>query len=389
MYLFTCLKKTKMNLQRIKAIAKKESKHLLRDYRMLAVLLLFPVFLLIVFGYAINFDVKHIKVVVYDRDRSELSRDFVNSLTSSENFDLQGYIYKDSDIKNVLDEKKAQCVIVIPENFSKNVYSRREAKIQFLIDGVDGNTATIIQNYINLATLNFNGKVSGEIYSAYGVKSTPPLELEPIFWFNPELSSTKFLLPGLIGMILVIVAVVSVSISLVREKERGTIEQIDVSPLNSPEILLGKVAPYIVLALFNASMIIIMGYILFDVQVKGSFLLLFISILIFLFAASSLGIFISVVADSLQVAFSFAVALSLLPSVILSGFIFPIESMPSIIQLFSNITPVKFFIVILRAIILRGVGIEAFWEQIIFLIIFSLIVLSLANIINIKKEKSA
>ncbi|MDO8549750.1 MAG: ABC transporter permease [Ignavibacteria bacterium] len=378
-----------MDLQRTKAIAKKEFKHLLRDYRMLAILILFPVFLLIIFGYAINFDVKNIKIAVYDRDHSSLSRKFINSLSGTENFDLEGYIFNDSDIKHVLDEKKAQCVIVIPDDFSENVYNNVPAKIQFLIDGVDGNTATIVQNYVNLAALNFNREITAEIFSAYGIKSSIPLELEPIFWFNPELSSTKFLLPGLIGMILVIVCVVSVSISLVREKERGTIEQINVSPIKSTELLLGKITPYVALALLNATMIIIAGYILFGIEVKGSFLLLFFSSLIFLFSAASIGIFISVISESMQVAFSLATALSLLPSVILSGFIFPIESMPWIIQVFTNITPVKFFIVILRAIILRGVGLEAFWEQVIYMLLFAIIILTLANLINIKKEKSA
>ncbi|RPI71839.1 MAG: ABC transporter permease, partial [Ignavibacteriales bacterium] len=144
-----------MDLQRIKAITKKEFKHLLRDYRMLAILILFPVFLLIVFGYAINFDVKNIKIAVYDRDHSSLSREFINSLSHTENFVLQGYISSDSDIKNILDNKEAQCVIVIPDNFSESVYSGSPAKIQFLLDGVDGNTATIVQNYVNLAALDF------------------------------------------------------------------------------------------------------------------------------------------------------------------------------------------------------------------------------------------
>ena len=190
-------------------------------------------------------------------------------------------------------------------------------------------------------------------------------------------------------MILVIVCVVSVSISLVREKERGTIEQINVSPTKSTELLLGKITPYIALALLNATMIIIAGYSLFDIEVKGNFFLLFFSSLIFLFSAASIGIFISVISESMQVAFSLATALSLLPSIILSGFIFPIESMPWIIQIFTNITPVKFFIEILRAIILRGVGLEAFWEQVIYMFLFAIIILTLSNLINIKKEKSA
>ncbi|MCB0742282.1 MAG: ABC transporter permease, partial [Ignavibacteriae bacterium] len=206
---------------------------------------------------------------------------------------------------------------------------------------------------------------------------------------NKDLKTTRFLLPGLIAMILVITAVISVSLTLVREKERGTIEQINVSPIKTIELLLGKTFPYILLALLNAIFILIVGYFLFDVEVKGSYLLLTITTLIFLFTSTSIGIFISTISDSQQIAFTLATFASLLPSVILSGFIFPIESMPTLIQLLTNITPAKFFIKILRAIILRGVGLNAIWDQIIYLFVFAFLMLFLANIIFTKKEASS
>jgi len=377
-----------MSWHRLFAIAKKEFKHLFRDIRMLSILIFFPAFLLVVFGYAINFDVHHVRIAVYDGDRSDFGPEFIKSLTSTDYFSLVDYIENKNEIKKILDEKIAQCVIVLPQNLSSEFYSKREGKIQFLIDGVDGNTAVIIQNYVSTALREFNLKHTELTLAGLGIKQYNPINFEPLFWYNPELKTTKFLIPGLIAMILVITAVISVSLSLVREKEKGTIEQINVSPLKSLELLLGKTAPYLLLALLNAALILIVGYILFGVEVKGSFLLLFITTLIFLFACTSIGILVSSIADSMQVAFSIATFASLLPSVILSGFIFPIESMPGVIQVITNITPTKYFIVILRAIILRGAGIEAFWQQIIYLILFSLILLAISNLILNKKEKS-
>lgn len=371
------------------AVAKKEIRQLKRDTRLLFVIFFFPVFLLVIFGYAVNFDVKHIQIAVYDQDKSSLSRDFIQSFTKSEYFDLQYYLESELHINTFLDEKIVQCVVVIPNDFSKNLNSRKDADIQFLIDGVDGNTATIIQNYVTGASIRFGQKINAEMLARTGRKNFQPVSLESRFWFNPDLETTKFLIPGLIAMLLIVIAVVTVSLSLVREKEKGTMEQLNVSSLSTIELLLGKNFPYIILSLINAAFILIAGYFLFGVEVKGSILLLFITTLIFLLASTSLGIFVSVISDSQQVAFTIATFLSLLPSVILSGFIFPIDSMPAAVQIITNITPAKFFIVILRAIMLRGVGLEAFWQQVIYLLIFALVMMILSTIINKKKTAAA
>jgi ABC-2 type transport system permease protein len=374
---------------RIYALAKKEFKQLKRDKRLMFVIFFFPVMLLIMFGYAVNFDVKHVKIAIYDQEKSSLSRDFINSLLQSEYFDLVNMISIEKEINEHLDKKLAQCVIVIPNNLSEQLYSNQEIKIQFLIDGVDGNTASIITNYANLATGTFNQKFTNEILVVKGIKKYEPIKLDPQFWFNPELKTSKFLVPGLIAMILIVTAVISVALSLVKEKERGTIEQINVSPLNSLELILGKSLLYVLLALINAGIILIASYFLFGSEVKGSLLLLFFTTLIFLIASISLGIFISVVSDTQQVAFTLATFISLLPSLILSGFIFPIDSMPNIIQIITNVTPVKFFLKILRAIMLRGVGIEAFWDQLIYLGIFTAVLVVLGTAINKRKIERA
>lgn len=369
------------------AIAKKEFRQLKRDKRLMFVIFFFPVMLLVMFGYAVNFDVKHVKIAIYDQEKSSLSRDYINSLLHSEYFDLVDMISSEKEINKYLDEKLVQCVIVIPIDLSEKLHSNREVKIQYLIDGVDGNTANIISNYANLATLTFNQKFTGEILAVKGMKQYEPIKLDPQFWFNPELKTSKFLVPGLIAMILIVTAVISVALSLVREKERGTIEQINVSPLSSLELILGKTLPFVLIALINAGFILIASYFLFGSEVRGSLLLLFLTTLIFLIASTSLGIFISVVSDTQQVAFTLATFISLLPSLILSGFIFPIDSMPYLVQIITNVTPVKFFLKILRAIMLRGVGIEAFWDQLIYLGIFTTVLIVLGTIIYKKKSQ--
>lgn len=373
--------------RRTKAIAKKEFKQLLRDKRLLFVILFFPIFLLVIFGYAVNFDVKNIQIAVLDKSNTVLSRTFVNSFLSSNYFQLAKQLNNDSEIKPTLDKKHAQVVLVIPNDFSKKIHTHKEpAKIQFLIDGVDGNTATIIKNYVNGASTKFALKLQKELAQKFGIKLSYPILLEPIFWFNPNLQTTKFLIPGLIAMILIITAVISVSLSLVKEKELGTIEQINVSSINSFELLLGKSAPYIMVAFLDAVLILAVGYIFFDVVVKGSYFLLFISTLIYIIASTSIGILISVVSETQQIAFTMATFATMLPSVILSGFIFPIESMPVVIQWLTNITPAKFFIIALRAIIIRGVGLQAFWMQLGYLILFTIFFMGLAVIISRKQE---
>jgi drug efflux transport system permease protein len=385
MFLFIFLRKiTRKMIRRVLALSIKEFRQLSRDVRMLFVLFAFPIILLGIFGYAITFDVHHIKLVVYDQDRSELSREFINSLTSSEYFDVVGSINDESQIRNILDEREAQCVIVFPQDMSRKLYSGEVAKVQILVDGINANSASIIINYMNSATNSFSQKFTKEVMAVNGIKPYVPIDPQPVFWFNPDLNSTNFLLPGLIAFILIITAVISIALSIVREKERGTIEQINVSHISYIELLIGKTLPYTLISLIISAMVLIAGHILFGITVRGSYVLLFITTLIFLFAALNLGIFVSTISDSQQVAFQIATLVSMLPAVILSGFIFPIESMPVPVQVLTNITPAKYYVVILRDIILKGVGVEAFWPQIIYLLIFAFVFLTLSTLIGRK-----
>ena len=367
-------------LSKILSITKKEFWQISRDKRTLLIIFVLPMSLLILFGYAITLDVNNITLGIYDKDNSEESRDFIKGFAESSYFEIIDYANSDEKVNELLDRGLVQCVVVVPVNYSKDLASKQNVKIQFLIDGVDANTATIILNYVNAATRSYSNKFSMEFLAAKGIKPYQPINLEPQFWYNKDLNTTQFFIPGLIAMLLIIISVILTSISLVREKELGTLEQIRVSPVTSFQLIIGKIIPYLIISLLIAYSILFIGYLLFDVVIKGSHLFLFIGTICYLMATLSMGILISTIADSQQVAFQMAQLMSQLPTVILSGFIFPIESMPWPIQILTNITPAKFYIVILRDILIKGVEFDAYKMQLLYLIIFASILIAIATI---------
>lgn len=343
---------------------------------MLLVIFLFPMFLLIVFGYAINLDVKHIQFAVLDFDRTKETRNIVNSLNSSEYFDLVGYISNYKEAEYLLNSGKSQLILVFPKGFTKNIYRREETSLQFLIDGINGNTSNVIYNYSELLSNFHISKFFQERLSPndklnriYGVN------LIPRFWFNPELRSNVFLVPGLIGIIIILTSAITVSLSIVKEKEKNTIEQIFISPIHPLDFILGKVFPYLIIALVNSFLVIFLGKIIFGVPLKGSILLLLLAILLYIFSSLSIGVFVSVIASNQLLAFLLVVIISVLPSMLLSGFIFPIESMPFVIQLVTNLTPAKFFLAIIRGLLLKGIGFEYLWKNYLYLLSYGSIFL--------------
>lgn len=372
-------------IYRIYALVKKEFRQIRRDARTLYLIFLFPVFLLILFGYALSLDVKNVKIAIKNNDNSAETRDFIAMMQSSGYFKIAGYIQTDKEINTWLDEKLAQCVIVFPPNFTEDMRAGKNVKLQFLVDGVDGNTATVIMNYVTSATRFYNNKITQEFLERTGLKSFTPIDPQPLFWYNPDLNTTKFLIPGLFCMILITTGVILTTLSIVREKELGSMEQLKVSPMGSLELIIGKTIPYTVVALFVAAFTLLISNIAFGLEIKGNYLLLLGTTLVFLIATLSLGIFISAISDSQQVAFQVASVATMLPTFILSGFIFPIESMPLPVQILTNITPAKFYIVIIRAIILKGVGITAFWQELLSLAAFAVFFTGIAAI---KMKKS-
>ena len=367
-------------LKRIYALTKKEFRQIKRDVRSLLLIFIFPIFLLMLFGYALNLDVKNIKIAINDRDNTPESREFIHMLEGSGYFKLVGFIYNEKDIARYLDEKLAQCVIVIPKDMGENTGSGRPAAVQFLVDGVDGNTANVIMNYMNLASRFYTQRISQEYFAKTGMQSIILINPEPLFWYNPDLNTTKFFIPGLLSMIMILTAVILTCLSIVREKELGSLEQLKVSPLGSLELIAGKTIPYTVVSFFVAAFTLFISMLAFEVEIKGSYLMLFVSTLIFLITSLSIGIFISTIADSQQLAFQFSAMVTLLPTFILSGFVFPIESMPPFIQIITNITPAKFYIRILRAIMIKGAGYESYYNDLISLVIFAVTLLTIATI---------
>jgi len=283
-------------LNRIYALVKKEFRQIRRDARTLSLIFIFPVFLLMLFGYALSLDVKNVKIAVKDNDNSPETREFIAMLESSSYFNVIGYLHNDKEINSMLDEKLVQCVVVFPANFTDDLRAGKNVQLQFLIDGVDGNTATVIMNYVTSATSFYNNKVTQEFLARTGVKSFVPIDPQPLFWYNPDLNTTKFLIPGLFSMILITTAVILTSLSIVREKELGSMEQLRVSPLSSIELILGKTIPYTVVTLFVAVFTLLISNIAFGLEIKGSYVQLFFTTIIFLVAILSLGIFISTIA---------------------------------------------------------------------------------------------
>jgi len=373
--------------KRLRPIVIKEFRQIRRDKRSLGVLLVLPAFLVFLIGYALNFDVKHISLVVFDQDKSQTSREFVQSFSNTEYFDLMYSVESYKEIDELLDEGRALVAIVIPTDFSRQILSGEDASVQILVDGSNANTATTAIGYINGVVQNYSTRLAIETLERVGRELFVPIDFRPNVWYNPELVTAKFLVPGMIGFILMITGVVSTSLSVVREKERGTMEQLMISPLHTFEIILGKVIPYLIIGLIAATLVVSLGFLLFDISVEGSFFWLFIGILIFLVCALGQGLLISTIARTQQVAFMVSVFSSLLPTFLLSGFVFPIRSMPLSLQILSNLAPAKYFLIVIRSVVLKGVGLVAFWDQLVFMVIFAAVVITVSSLRLVRKAE--
>lgn len=374
-----------MIFKRIKPVVKKEFLQIWRDKRSLSVILLFPALLIMVAGYALNFNVKHVSTAIFDQDKSSQSREFIRNFSNTEYFDINYSVESYKEVDNLLNEGKALIAIVIPTNFSQNLLAGRDAAVQILIDGSNANTATNAIGYVSAIIQTYSSKLAAEVLARMGREMFVPIDFRPKIWYNPELSTAKFLVPGLIGFILMISAVISTSLSVVREKERGTMEQMMVSPLLTVEIIIGKTITYLIIALVASGFVLFTGFILFDVAIRGSILWLYVGILIFLLGGLGQGLLISTVTHNQQVAFMVSVFSSLLPSFLLSGFVFPIRSMPLVLQIIANVTPAKFFLVVVRSIILKGAGPSAYWDQLVYMAIFAGIMITISSVRLMKK----
>ena len=351
----------------IKSFLRKEFKQLFRDKKMRFVLFAPPVIMMIIFGYSVNLDVTGVDMAVMDHDRTPMSRSLVERFTASGYFIPRHYIESPREIDDLLDSGKAEFVLTVERGFSRRVRSGQTGDIQTIIDGADSNRAAVIVSYVNQITSDFSREyLAGRIKTMMlnkGVSipvSRGEIGLRERFLFNPDLASRNFFLPGVMGLLLVLISVLLTAMSIVKEREAGTIEQIIVSPLRPMEYIAGKTIPFVIVCFIDIFLISAIIIFWFRVPFNGSFLFLLLGGLTFIFSTSSMGLFISTISRTQQQAM-LSTFLFFMPAILFSGFIFPIYSMPEIIQGVTYLNPLRYFITIVRGVFLKGTGFAVMW----------------------------
>jgi ABC-2 type transport system permease protein len=375
-----------MNLKRVRAIARKEFYHLIRDFRSLYLAFIIPLLLIFLFGYALSLDVENVKTVVVDHNNTALSRDLIRSLDASVYFKVIGRLPKTSDVAEYLDRGRATMGIVIPPDWAAEIRKDRAGPLQILLDGSDPNTAGISRSYISAFIEKYNQDRFLDFLNRQSRKKIrPPVEGRIRVWFNEDLESRNFIVPGIIAIIIMIVGAMLTSLVIAREYENGTMETIRSLPVRAPEFLAGKAIPYFFIALIDVLVAILMGQLLFGVVMKSSFWLMILASSIYLGVALTLGLLISVWTKSQLVANQLAILLTYLPSLLLSDFVFPVANMPAILQKVTRVVPATYFIDILNGLYLRGLGLAHLWPSYLVLVLMFILLCSL-NLVLLKKE---
>jgi ABC-2 type transport system permease protein len=362
------------------AVYRKELRQIARDRRTLLILVFVPAFFLLLYGYALNWDIRHIALAVQDRDGSSNSRALVSAFVNSGYFDRVADVRRPADIDRLLNLNTARATLVIPENFGRDLSNGRRPQVQVIVNGDNANTATTVMGYAASIVQSAGAALLA------GDAGEPPVSLEPRIWYNPELRSTLFLVPGLIAYILMITAVISTAISIVREKESGTMEQVRMAPIDTFSFVVGKSIPYFLISLTSAALIVFAAMLLFGLPMRGNWVSLLVAVSLFIAGALGQGLLISTMAETQQVAFQAAMLSSFLPPLMLSGFIFPISSMPVALQLVTYVVPARYFLIALRGIVLKGVPIGIVTPQLAALSVYALFMLVLASV-RLAKEQ--
>ncbi len=358
----------------VQAVARKEFYHIVRDYRSLYMAFALPLVLILLFGYALSLDVDNVKVVVVDHDRTDLSRDFASRLDASAYFDLVSTLPNDREAAAWLDAGRATIALVIPPKWSEDIRSNRDAPLQVLIDASDPNIGSISRGYINSFVERYNSRLLADSLNRQGLEGLhPPVEGRVRVWFNEELESRNFIVPGIIAVIIMIVGAMLTSLIIAREYENGTMETIRSLPINAFEFLTGKAIPYYLIAMTDVLVAMLMGQLLFGVVMKGSFWLMILASSLYLSVALGLGLFISIATKSQLVANQIALLASYLPALLLSDFVFPVENMPRMLQFVTRIVPATYYIDILNGLFLRNVGMAYLWPSFAVLLVMFLV----------------
>jgi ABC-2 type transport system permease protein len=363
-------------LRRTVAITRKEIIHILRDPRSLTIMFLMPVIQLILLGYTATTDIEHLATAVLDQDHSLRSRQLIDAYQASNYFDIRFYVYTEGEVGLLIDEGRAKAGMIIPVGYGRKLATDHQASIAFVIDG---SMPTVASTALSAAHTVAQAQSTILIERIYGidVEEQPGIVVNPRVWYNPDMKSSHFMIPGLIAMILQIQSTLFTALSIAREKEEGTIEQLIVTPLRSVEMILGKVTPYVLISLFNLIEVLIIGVLWFGVPVHGRVILLLTLGVLALLVSLGIGLLGSTVAKTQQEAI-FLIFFLMLPFIFLSGFFFPLDAMPRLLQWISLLVPLRYLLVIVRGIILKGAGLNLLWGQALALAVFAAAMLSLA-----------
>ena len=375
-----------MSARRIWAVARKEGIHIIRDWRSLVMGIAIPILLLILFGYALTLDVDEVPLVVWDQSGTQTSRNFMSRFEGSPYFALRRIVQTYAEVERAIDAGEALVALVIPVDFAMDVGSGRTARAQAIVDGSDSNTATIVLGYLETVARAYNQDLAIEQTArSSGRTVTVPLDLRPRVWFNADMESKNYIIPGLIAVIMMVIAAMLTSLTVAREWETGTMEQIISTPLKGPELILGKLLPYFGIGMLDVLIAVLMGEFVFEVPLRGNVALLFSMAAIFLAGALSLGMLISIVTKSQLLASQLAMVVTFLPAFLLSGFMYDIGNMPSAIQAITHVVPARYFVSLLKGIYLKGIGLELLMLEAALLAGFGLVVLLAANLLFKKK----
>ena len=369
-----------MNLRRLAAVARPESIHVIRDWRSLTLALAIPLIMILLYGYALTLDLRQVPTVVWDQSRTVQSRELLSLFQGSPYFSLVGYHDSYGDLQRDIDRGRAMVAIIIPGDFADKVQSGKHVKIQVIVDGSDANTSRLATGYATTIGMVYARTVGSERMEIKGKgKLNPPVELVQRSWYNPDLRSQNVLIPGIIALVMIVVAAMLTSVTIAREWETGTMEQLISTPLRGPELIGGKVIPYFIIGMADVALAVAMGKWIFDVPVVGNAGLLFAMAALFLTGALFFGLTLSIVMKSQTLANQAAIMAGFLPTLLLSGFVFAIENMPVPLQIITYIVPARYFIAILRGIYLKGIGLEILWIDALFLLVYSLVMITIAN----------
>ena len=361
---------------------KKEFLQFKRDPKMFGIILIAPVIQLTFLGYAANLDIERIKLVVYDQDKTTASRKLIDEITSSGYFIIQNYVNDYNSVTEYLDYNKAIIALVIPDDFEKNINRNETAKLQAIFDASDGNTASIAAGYFQQIVLQFTQRTTLEMLKKSGTVflSVGNVTHEIRIWYNPTLKTRNYMVPGIVGLLLSIVTLLLTSLAIVKEKEIGTMEQLIVTPLRPYQIIIGKLVPFILLGFVSIIIVLTAMRFIFDIPVKGNLFFLFLSAFFYILSTLGLGLFVSTISRTQQQAMMIAVFAVMMPMVFLSGFAFPVENMPKIIQYISYVIPLKYFINIIRGVISKGLGFSELWINAAVLLAMGVIILLLSSL---------